>query len=370
MIVAGEISGDHHAAPLMSAIKEHNPDHHFWGLGGDRMVKEGLDSLYHVKDLSVTGFIEVLKHLAFFREVMRSVLEQCHQHQPDAAILLDYPGFNLRLGMKLKALGIPVYYYISPQVWAWKKGRVKTMRRFIKRIFVIFPFEEAFYQDQSIPVTFAGHPLVDQDFNLPDRTAFFKRHGLDEEKPLVALLPGSRRNELERHTQPLLETLHYLKQQQPDLQFTLACLSSLADSYYEPLLALDGIVPVKDDPYPMMYHADVAIVASGTATLETAYLGTPLVVIYRIAPLSYLIGKLLVKIDHLAMPNLIVGERAIPELIQKDANGLTISKEVLHLLSDQTARDKMLNKLAVLKDALGQSGCAAVIATQILKELD
>ncbi|MEA3288523.1 MAG: lipid-A-disaccharide synthase [Candidatus Marinimicrobia bacterium] len=370
MIVAGEISGDHHAAPLMAAIKEHHSDHRFWGLGGDRMTREGLDSLYHVKDLSVTGFIEVLKHLSFFKEVMHSVIEQCQQRQPDAAILLDYPGFNLRLGMKLKTLGIPVYYYISPQVWAWKKGRVKTMRRFIKRIFVIFPFEEDFYKKQGIPVTFAGHPLVEKDFNIPDRSAFFSQHGLDEKKPMIALLPGSRRNELERLTQPLLEALQLLKKQQPDLQFTLAGLSDLADSYYEPFLTLDGITLIKDDPYPMIFHADLAIVASGTATLETAYLGTPLVVIYRIAPLSYLIGKLLVKIDHIAMPNLIVDERAIPELIQKDANGQTIAKETLHLLSDQAARIEMSSKLAILKDALGQPGCAKIIASLILKDLD
>lgn len=370
MIVAGEISGDHHAAPLMAALKEDNPQHIFWGLGGDHMIQEGLDALYHVKDLSVTGFVEVLKHLSFFKEVMSNVVEQCQIRQPDAAILLDYPGFNLRLGMKLKALGIPVYYYISPQVWAWKKGRVKTMRQFIKRIFVIFPFEEAFYKDQGIPVTFAGHPLVEKDFRLPERSIFFKQQGLDEKKPLVALLPGSRRNELEKHTQPLLEAIQLLKQKRPDLQFVVASLSSLSDSYYLPFTALEGVSEIKDDPYPMVFHADVAIVASGTATLEAAYLGTPLVVIYRIALLSYLIGKMLVDLDHLAMPNLIIGERAIPELIQKKANGFDISKEVLQLISGENARREMLDKLETLKMALGKPGCASVIASQILEELD
>ncbi|MBT4034240.1 MAG: lipid-A-disaccharide synthase [Candidatus Marinimicrobia bacterium] len=370
LIVAGEISGDQHAAPLMAALKTHNPDHVFWGLGGDMMEAEGLEALYHARDLSVTGFIEVIKHLSFFKEVMGSVIHESEIRKPNAAILLDYPGFNIRLGVKLKALGIPVYYYISPQVWAWKKGRVKTMRQFIKRMFVIFPFEEEFYKKQGIPVTFAGHPVVEKDFKLSERSEFFKLHGFDESKPLVALLPGSRRNEMERHTQPLLDTIALLSQEQPDIQFVLAGLSSLSDSYYDPFSQLESVKIVRDNPYPMMAHADVAIVASGTATLETAYLGTPLVVIYKIAPVSYLIGKLLVDIEHIAMPNLIIGDRAVPELIQSEASGQTIATEALKLLTDSPVKRKMLNKLETLKELLGQPGCAKIIAAEIQKDLD
>jgi len=334
------------------------------------MIKEGLEALFHVKDLSVTGFVEVIKHLSFFREVMQVVVENCKKNRPDAAILLDYPGFNLRLGSKLKSLGIPVYYYISPQVWAWKQGRVKTMRTFIKRIFVIFPFEVDFYKKHGIPVTFTGHPVVEKKFKLLERSDFFKNHKLDENKPLIALLPGSRRNELERHTQPLLETVKIIRRHSPDIQFALAGLSSLSDTYYEAFADISAITVIQDDPYPMVAHADVAIVASGTASLETAFLGTPLVVIYRVAPISYLIGKILVHIDHLAMPNLIIGERAIPEMIQKDANGQDIAEQALRLLTDKVARDQMLSKLVKLKDALGNPGCAMIVATQILAELD
>ncbi len=334
------------------------------------MEAEGLETLYHARDLSVTGFIEVLKHLSFFNKVMASVVSQCEIRKPDAAILLDYPGFNLRLGMKLKALNIPVYYYISPQVWAWKKGRIKTMRQFIKHIFVIFPFEEDFYKKHGIPVTFAGHPLVERDFHLPERSDFFKKHDFDENKPLVALLPGSRRNEMERHVRPLLDAINTLKQKQPDIQFVLAGLSSLSKAYYQPFSQLENVKIIHDEPYPMMAHADVAIVASGTATLETAYLGTPLVVIYKIAPLSYLIGKLLVDIEHIAMPNLIIGERAVPELIQSDATGHKISVEVLRLLTDLSARSQMLAKLDTLKESLGHPGCAKTISAEIQKDLD
>ena len=342
----------------------------FWGLGGDFMEAEGLEALYHVRDLSVTGFIEVIKHLSFFKEVMTRVVLESEQRKPDAAILLDYPGFNIRLGMKLKKLGIPVYYYISPQVWAWKKGRVKTMRQFIKRMFVIFPFEETFYQEQGIPVTFAGHPVVEKDFKLPAKPEFYGQYGFDLSKPLVALLPGSRRNELERHAQPILDSIHALQKQDPNIQFVMAGLSSLSSSYYDSFSGIDQLTLIQDDPYPLMAHADVAIVASGTATLETAYLGTPLVVIYKIAPLSYLIGKLLVDIDHIAMPNLIVGERAVPELIQGDATGELISQETLRLLQDETSRETMLGKLENLKASLGRPGCAKIIARKILEDFE
>mgnify|MGYP002725475037 CR=1 FL=1 len=353
----------------MAAIKDINPQHTFWGLGGDRMMEEGLDPLFHVKDLSVTGFVEVIKHLSFFRDVMRKVVANCEQHRPDAAILLDYPGFNLRLGIRLKAMGIPVFYYISPQVWAWKKGRVKTMRTFIKRIFVIFPFEVDFYKEHRIPVTFTGHPVVEKKFNFPDKSDFFSQNQLDETKPMIALLPGSRRNEMERHTQPVLDTVRFIQKQHPDMQFVMAGLSSLSETYYDPFNDIEAITIIKDDPYPMIFHADVAIVASGTATLETAFLGTPLVVFYRLAPISYLIGKLLVHIDHLAMPNLIIGERAIPEMIQKDANGPDIGKQVLTILTDNAVRDQMISKLTKLKAALGKPGCANIVASQILKDL-
>jgi lipid-A-disaccharide synthase len=370
LIIAGEVSGDHHAAPLITALKRRAPESHFWGCGGDLMIKAGLDARYHVKDLSVTGFLEVIKHLSFFKSVMASIVSECSERKPDAAILLDYPGFNIRLGMKLKALGIPVYYYISPQVWAWKKGRVKTMRQFIKRIFVIFPFEVDFYKDQGIPVTFAGHPVVEKNFELGTREDFFKKHALDITRPLVALLPGSRRNEMERHTPLLLTSIERLNREYPGIQFLMAGLSSLDTAYYEDFRLIDNLQLVIDDPYPLMAHADVALVASGTATLETAYLNTPLIVFYKIAPLSYLIGKLLVDIEHLAMPNLIVGERAIPELIQGEANPDNVVRETLRLLKDETARKTMLKKLEKLQASLGQPGCADLISTEILDDME
>lgn len=341
----------------------------FWGLGGDHMIKQGLEALHHANDLSVTGFIEVIKHLAYFKQVMADVISACQKRKPDAAILIDYPGFNIRLGVKLKAMGIPVYYYISPQVWAWKKGRVKTMKTFISRMFVIFPFEEHFYRDHGIPVTFAGHPLVEKNFDILEKDEFYAKTGLNPGKPLVALLPGSRRNELERLADPLVDSVIHLKARHPELQFAVAGLSSLDKRYYQAFEVFDDIPVLEDQTYSLAAYADAAIVASGTASLEVAYLGTPLVVVYRIALLSYIIGKILVHIEHLAMPNLILSERAVPELIQGYANGPTIAKEIDRLLTDDSSRSDMVNKLSTLKDRLGNPGCAGVVANTILKEI-
>lgn len=350
-------------------MKSMRPHTHFWGLGGDEMIAEGFDALHHVRDLSVTGFVEVLKHLSYFKSVMRDVLSRCEENPPDAAILIDYPGFNIRLGKALKRLGIPVYYYISPQVWAWKKGRVHTMRQFVQRMFVIFPFEKSFYDDYDIPVTFTGHPIVEKDFGISERVSFFKQSKMDPERPVVALLPGSRRNELERLIDPMIDAIRFLKGSNPDLQFAIAGLSSLNQSYYSPFLAIPDVHVLVDQTYSLVTHARTAIVASGTASLEVAYLGTPLVVIYRIAPLSYLIGKMLVHIDHLAMPNLILGERAIPELIQGDATGCQIAKCTEKLLEDSADRRVMLDKLNTLQGSLGSPGCAQLVADTILGEI-
>ena len=333
------------------------------------MVRLGFNALHHVKDLSVTGFIEVLKHLSFFRAVMSDVLMESERQQPAAAILIDYPGFNIRLGEQLHEMGIPVYYYISPQVWAWKKGRVRTMRRFLKHMFVIFPFEKDFYADYDVPVTFTGHPIVEKDFKITPRETFFSHNGIEPQRPLVALLPGSRRNELERLSQPMVDAIAQMRQSDPTLQFAVAGLSSLDAAYYADFAGLSDVHVLMDQTYSLVAHSRAAIVASGTASLEVAYLGTPLVVVYRIAALSYLIGKLLVHIEHLAMPNLILGQRAIPELIQGQATGTEIAKHTLRIMQDGSDRRVMKEQLGRLRGLLGEPGCAALVANSIITDL-
>jgi len=369
LIVAGEVSGDQHAAPLMRALQARNPDIQFFGLGGDDMTAAGLEPMQHVRDLAVTGFLEVFKQLSFFKSVMAEVLDACTERKPEAAILLDYPGFNLRLGAELGRMGIPVYYYISPQVWAWNRRRVKKMRRFVRHMYVIFPFEESFYHEAGIPASYAGHPLLDQDFAIPDRAAFFEHHQLDPDRPLVALLPGSRSNELHRHTPPLLSSIELIKKQRQDLQFTVAAVSSLPEVLYTPYKDQRAVKLIYDQPHALMQHADVAVVSSGTATLETAFFGTPMVVIYRIAALSYLIGRLLVKVDHLAMPNLIMNERVFPELIQYAANPLAIADWVQRFIDDPELRQKTISRMADLQQLLGEPGAVERISKSILSDL-
>lgn len=370
LFVAGEISGDHHGAPLISALKEQKSDLLCWGLGGDEMEQAGLELMHHVRDLSVTGFVEVLKHLSFFKKVMSDVENACRERKPDAAVLIDYPGFNIRLGKTLKDLAVPVYYYISPQVWAWKKGRVKVMREFIRHMFVIFPFEADFYRHHDIPASFVGHPLVEKPLPPFPSPAFFQTHDLDTDKELIALLPGSRVNEVNRHIGPLVDTVKILSKKYSDLQFGLAGLSSIPPELYEPLTKMENVRLVMDQARDLLAHSKMAIVASGTATLETAFLGIPMVVIYKISWISYFIGRLLVDIEHLAMPNLILAERAVPELIQHQMKGNTIAREVQRYLDDPSYLQGVKLKLQNLRNLLGEPGCADHIAKHIIQELD
>lgn len=370
LIVAGELSGDHHAAALMQQIKTLDPSASFHGLGGDLMMQEGLDPLHHARDLAVTGFIEVVKHLSFFRQVMSDVVSCAETERPDAAILIDYPGFNLRLGQKLKAMGIPVFYYIAPQVWAWKEGRVKQMRDFIHRLFAIFPFEERYFSEKGITVDFVGHPILDESDSLIDRDDYLMTCGLDPSKPIVALLPGSRRNEIFRHRWTLLDAVRSIQRELPEAQFLLTGVDSVPEEIYDPFLSALNLRLRLNESRQIMSVADCAITSSGTATLELAYRQTPMVVIYRLARLSYLIGRTLVKTKYISMPNLIMDQDMLPELIQRKAKGEAIASFVLTWLMEPEKASDMRRSLARMKDRLGSPGAAARVAEKIYSDLE
>jgi len=369
LIVAGEMSGDQHASKVMAAMLRHSPDIKFWGLGGEQMLIVGMDQLYSVERLSVTGFVEVIKHLSFFKEVMNAVVSRCEREKPDAAILLDYPGFNMRLGKKLHAMGIPVYYYISPQVWAWRSGRIDTIRKFVRKMFVIFPFEEKIYTERGVPAEFVGHPLVEELPDLMSKAAFFQENDLDPDRPLVGILPGSRSNEVSRLLPPLVDAVTIVNGTLPEVQFAVAKVKHLPDSLYAQLENFPDVRVISDHPYEIMAYSDAAIVASGTATLETAVLGTPLVVIYKVSPLSYLLARLLVEVDHIAMPNLVYGDRVVPELLQNQANGPAIASWILTYLTDDQYTAGVKTKLHTIREKLGDPGGAERIAISILNDL-
>jgi len=369
LISAGEVSGDQHAAGLIKAFHQIDSGIDFIGLGGDAVIAEGMRPLHHVRDLAVTGFVEVIKHLGYFRRVMGETLDLVERRRPDAAILIDYPGFNLRLGKRLHALGIPVYYYVSPQVWAWHRSRVKTMCTFIRHMYVLFPFEAEFYRESGIPATFAGHPMLDERPPIQDRASFFAEHDLDLQRPLVGLLPGSRRNELQHHTLPMIQAVDELITQRGDLQFVVGAVSSVAPDLYRAFEDHPAICVIEDAAPPIMQHADVVITSSGTATLETALLETPMVVIYRMNALSYWLGRLLVSVEHLAMPNLIMDDRIVPELIQGEANGAHIASWVSDILNDETLSRSIQQRLSEVRERLGQPGVSRRVADSILTDL-
>jgi lipid-A-disaccharide synthase len=367
LIIVGEPSGDTHGAHLMASLHKLNPEIQFWGTGGDAMIRNGLEAKYHARTMAVTGFVEVIKSLHFFRKIFKNIINTCKIEKPNAAILIDYPGFNIRLGLQLKKLGIPVYYYISPQVWAWKKGRVKTLKKFVKKMFIIFPFEETFYQENQIPVAYYGHPLLDQDMKIGTKEDFLSKHQLDASKPVIGFLPGSRINEISRHNAILCESIDILLILKPDVQIIVAGMRQLPHHLYGELDNHKNVKIIWDNPYEVMAFSDMVVVASGTASLEVAYLETPMIVIYKVSPISYWLAKIIISVEHLAMPNLIHGDRIIPELIQDEANPDLIVRWIVDLLEDEILRDEMIQGLKQIKSKLGNPGATDRIASDILK---
>lgn len=367
LIIAGEASGDTHGAGLVRALKNMRPDLHFFGIGGDQMVAEGVETIHHAREMSFLGFFEIIKHLPFVRRVLRRMITLLEKRNPCLVLLIDYPGFNLRLARAANKRGIPVLYYISPQVWAWDKKRVNKMAEWVGRIVVIFPFEEAIYQKVGMDVRFVGHPLKDVVKPRLSKGAFFEELGFDPNRPTVGLLPGSRLQEVRKLLPEMVRACDFLRQEIPDLQAVVGIAPTLPDEAYGPVL--DGknrIFPVHDRTHDVMAHSDVAIVASGTATLETTILGTPLVVVYKMSRLSFLLGKALVKVDHIGLVNIVAGRKIVPELLQDEANGRRIADEVINLIADENRRDGIKRDLEEVSQKLGEKGATKRAAEAVL----
>jgi lipid-A-disaccharide synthase len=362
LIVAGEASGDLYGGLLMRAMAAEAPVA-FSGIGGPTMRAAGLAAVADASVLAVTGILEVAARFGSIWGAWRATgrLLDDPRQRPDLAILIDYPDFNLRLAARAKRAGVPVLYFISPQVWAWRKGRLARMRRFIDRMLVILPFEEAIYRAAGIPVEFVGHPLL--DLARPDRSRRQTRAllGLDPDRPMVALLPGSRRNELRAHLGPLLGAARILAEEFRDLEFVLTVAPTMPRALVQSVMAGCPGPPrppilVSDDRYDAVAAADVAIVASGTATLETALLGVPLVVIYRMNALTYVLARLATDLPHIGMPNLIAGRRIAPELVQGECTPERIAAETRRLLTDPGAAGAMRRGLDEVRGRLGRPG--------------
>ena len=365
LISSGETSGELYAAELVRELRLLDPGLSVFGLGGDRLAAEGASLVAHVRDLAVVGLLEVLSHLPRIKGVFDALVARAERERPDLAVLIDYPDFNLRLARALHARGIPVVYYVSPQVWAWRKGRIRTIRDTAQAMLVIFPFEEPLYREAGVPVEFVGHPLVDLVKPAPDRAAFLASVGLDAARPLVAVLPGSREREVAMNLPPLAGAVARLAAQDASLQFAVAVAPTLQRGQLQEAFSGTPARLVQGDTHAVLGAAELGLVASGTATVEAALLLTPMLVVYRVSPLTYLLGRPFVSVPHFAMANLIAGKRVVSELIQGDFTAERVATEALALLRDPALRARMREELSLVRRRLGAPGASGRAARAV-----
>jgi lipid-A-disaccharide synthase len=358
LISSGEPSGELYGALMLRELKTLVPPFEAFGLGGDELAAQDVRLMAHVRELAVVGLLEVLRHLPRLRRIMRDVLAEVDRARPDLAVLVDYAGFHLRLARHLRERGIPVVYYVSPQVWAWRRGRLNTIRECVSRMLVLFPFEPKVYEDAGIPVTFVGHPLVDRLAPAADRGEVRRSLGLDPARPLVAVLPGSRRQEVEYNLPPLVGALRILAARRPDLQLVLAAAPALDPRWLEAQLAGTSVRIVAGRAAEVLQGAELGLVASGTATVEAALAGTPMIVVYRLSPVTYALGKPFVHVPHYAMVNLIAERRLVPEIIQREFTAERVAGEALRLLGDAASLDVIREGLGEVRRRLGGPGAS------------
>jgi lipid-A-disaccharide synthase len=363
MLVVGEASGDIHGAQLVEALLQRDPSLSLFGVAGEHLQRLPFDALVNVSALAGMGLVELAGNLKNLWAAHRLLRRALRERRPSLLVLIDFPEFNLRLAKFAKRLGVPVLYYVSPQIWAWRKGRVRQIARWVDRMAVVFPFEVSFYQDHGVEVTFVGHPLLDTVRVTQSRDALLAKFSLDSRKPIIAMLPGSRRREVAYHLPVMLQAAAELSRERA-IQFLCVRASTVDRRVLESGCKLAGvdIHVVERNGYDAVNAADLVWTASGTATLETALLLKPMIIVYRLSWLTYWIARLLVRVEHVGMANLIAGERVVPELIQGELRPERIVQESRRILNSPEARSLMVEKLSKLKDRLGASGAAGRVA--------
>lgn len=366
LVVAGEASGDLHGAGVIRELKESDPGCMIYGIGGDKMQNAGMELVYHIRELSFMGFWEVLQHLPLIRSVEKTLEVLLKVRKPDVVLLIDYPGFNLRFARLVKQTGIPVAYYISPQVWAWHRSRVRKMKGLIDKMFVVFPFEVPIYQKEQINVEFVGHPILEVMNHVQDRPEFLKRYSLDQARPILGLFPGSRRQEIERIFPVMLGAARLLHSEF-GVQTIVGAASALEFEFIKSFIRGDFPVQViQHATYDVMKNSTVALVTSGTATLETGYLQTPMIVVYKTSALTYLLGRLLVRIKNIGLVNIVAGRRVVPELLQWHATPQNLAARAADLLGDERMRQKISDDLGIVREKLGSPGASTRVAHAVL----
>ncbi|MGQ9642340.1 MAG: lipid-A-disaccharide synthase, partial [Ignavibacterium sp.] len=369
LIIAGEASGDLHGAALIRELKKLDSELDFYGIGGNKMKSSGMELIYHSDRMSFLGFVEVVKHLPFIRKVQKELLDEVNIRKTKFAILIDYPGFNISIAKKLKALGIEIFYYISPQVWAWGKGRVKKIRKLISKMLVVFPFEENFYKDKSVDAEFVGHPLIRElnEYNYLSKNELIDKFGLLPDRDILLLLPGSRKHEVKDIFPAIYEAAKKIAQKF-NFQIVVACASSVDESLLRETVKGNDYKIVSGHTYDLMKHSKFGIIKSGTSTLEAGLLNLPMIIVYKASALTYFIGKTLVKLDNIGIVNILFGKTLLPELIQNDVNPEKIFHEAEKILSNTENYNSIKTELNKLHDILGNKN-ASENAARIIYDL-
>lgn len=372
IIVAGEVSGDHHAANLVKSIQSAAPSISFSGLGGKQMANAGVNIYYDLTKIAVVGFWEVLTHYAEFKKVFNLILEKVKETKTKTVILVDYPGFNLRLAKKLKELNVKVIYYISPQVWAWKKNRVFDIQKHIDLMLVLFKFEEEFYKPYQINTVFSGHPLIDQVKATQSREQFLEQENFHPDKITFGILPGSRHKEIERHLPIMLKSAECLYKEFPQSQFLIAQSPTIDDQTMTKYTSAVNFPfkCIQQNHYNLINATNACMVASGTATLEVALLEKPMVVVYKTSFLTWLIAKFFVKVKNIGLVNVVAGKRIVPECIQYEANPAKISSHISKFITNEIYLADIKIDLKKVRTLLGEHGASEKAAGLIIQFLN
>jgi lipid-A-disaccharide synthase len=370
MIVTGEASGDLHGANLIKAVNTLSADTKFFGVGGQKMAAAGCDILIPSEKLAVMGVVEVIGQLpVIWRSFQQLKRELFGSHKPDALVLIDFPDFNLRLARQAQMAGVPVLYYISPKVWAWRQGRVKKIAQSVDSLAVIFPFEPVLYDGLDIRVKYVGHPLLDEFAALGDGVDLRQRLQIPTTKKIVGLFPGSRRSELRYMLETLVASAQLLHDEEPNVHFLVPIANSLKKDEVKAQFGLElpvTFIEAGDATiYDVASHCDTILTVSGTVTLQVALAGTPMAILYKMSPVTYAIGKRLVKVAHAGLPNIVAGKRIIPEFIQDEATPQALAAEALHVLNDASYADTMKAALRVVQKQLGEPGCSTRVAEML-----
>ncbi|MFO8113454.1 MAG: lipid-A-disaccharide synthase [Desulfosalsimonadaceae bacterium] len=362
MIIAGETSGDQHGARLVAAMRKIDDNIAFFGIGGPSMEKEGVEIVVDAASLSVVGITEAFSRMPGILGGLSAIKRAVAKKRPGLVILIDFPDFNLHMARYVKRFSIPVLYYISPQVWAWRSGRIKKIRKYVDRMAVILPFEKSFYEQHGIPVTFVGHPLLDHRFGDPHDLQSVS----DGEKRVIGLLPGSRHQEIARNLPVMLAAATHVNRKLSGITYIVSVAPGIDTEkvleYIRPYREVMDIDISKGQIENVLEQCTMAIAASGTVTLETAIYGVPMVIVYHVSPVSYMLGRALIRVEHIGLANIIAKERIVPELLQKDATPANIAQAVIHLMENPELREETRKKLRMVRDQLGGAGASGKTA--------